>query len=116
MVVLLAVRFLAELGMLAALAWGGWHLTDSTVLSLLLALALPAVAATVWGLWVAPKARRRLADPARLAVEVTLFAAAFLALQAGGASLQTMLVGVSLWAAFLVSVPARGHELDQRVS
>ena len=114
MVVLLAVRFLAELGMLAALAWGGWHLTDSTVLSLLLALALPAAAATVWGLWVAPRARRRLADPTRLAVEVTLFAAAFLALQAGEASVQTMVVGVSLWAAFLVSVPARGHEPAQR--
>ena len=110
MVVLLAVRFLAELGMLAALAWGGWHLTGSTAPALLLALALPAVAATVWGMWVAPKARRRLADPARLAVEVTLFAAAFLALQAGGATLQTMVVGVLLWAAFLVSVPARGHE------
>ena len=90
MVVLLAVRFLAELGMLVALA-------------------------TVWGLWVAPKARRRLPDPTRLAVEVTLFAAAFLALQAGEASLSAMVAGVSLWAAFLISVPARGHELNQRV-
>jgi hypothetical protein len=112
MVVLLAVRFLAELGMLAALAWGGWRLTESNALSLLLALALPAAAATTWGLWVAPKASHRLADPARLAVEVTLFAAAFLALQAGEATLPKMLVGVALWVAFLVSVPARGHELD----
>jgi hypothetical protein len=57
-----------------------------------------------------------MADPARLAVEVALFAAAFLALQAGEATLQTMLVGVSLWAAFLISVPARGHELGQPTS
>jgi hypothetical protein len=114
MVVLLAVRFLAELGMLAALAWGGWHLTDTTPFSLLLAVALPAAAATVWARWVAPRASHRLADPARLAVEVTLFAGAFLALQAGGASLPAMLVGVALWVAFLVSVPARGHEPDRR--
>jgi hypothetical protein len=34
------------------------------------------LAALVWGRWVAPRATRRLEDPARLGVEVVLFAVA----------------------------------------
>ena len=36
------------------------------------------------GAWLAPRARRRLADPARLALEVVLFLAGGLALLAAG--------------------------------
>ena len=58
-------RFVAELALLAALAWGGWHLTGSTPLALVAAVVLPALAALVWGRWVAPQAGHRLADPTR---------------------------------------------------
>ena len=38
----------------------------------------------MWGAWLAPRAPRRLADPARLVLEVALFAAGGLALVAAG--------------------------------
>jgi hypothetical protein len=72
----LGVRFLLELAMLAALAWTGSELTSSLAANIALAIALPLVAAGVWGAWVAPKASSRLPDPARLLVELVLFAAA----------------------------------------
>ena len=106
MIVLLLVRFLAELGLLAALGWAGWVLPDRTLLSVLLAVALPLLAAAVWGFWVAPRAGRRLADPLRLGVEVVLFGAAGVLLLAGGAPVAAL----ALVAAYLVSVPSRGHE------
>lgn len=78
--VLAVVRFLAELSMLVALGWVGWALPDPLVLSVILAVLLPLSGATLWGLWVAPRASRRLADPARFAVEIIPFAVALLGL------------------------------------
>lgn len=111
MVILLAVRFLAELGMLGALAWGGWSAPANAALSLVLAVVLPLLAALAWGRWVAPKAGHRLPDPSRLGIELTLFAAAFVAVaraepQPGGA-----MFGVAVWLAFLLSMPARRAQL-----
>jgi hypothetical protein len=82
--VLLAVRFLSELALLGVLIWVGVEAGSGVPMKILLALALPALAATVWGAVIAPKARRRLPDPARLAVEVVLFVAAAAALAAAG--------------------------------
>lgn len=108
--VLLGVRFLAELGLLACLAVGGWQRGDSLLASVLLGLGLPLVAAAVWGRWVAPRAARRLGDPARLGVEVTLFAAALLLMTGAEPSPAMTVAGLAVWAAWLVSIPARGHE------
>jgi hypothetical protein len=110
MMLLLAVRFLAEMGMLACLGIGGWQLGSGLVGSVLLGVLLPLVAAAVWGRWVAPRAARRLRDPARLGVEVTLFAAAVLLAIRADPSPAMPVVGLSVWAAFLVSIPSRGHE------
>jgi hypothetical protein len=107
---LLAVRFLAELGLLACLGVGGWQLGDSALGSAVLALVLPLVAAAAWGRWVAPRASRRLRDPGRLGVEVTLFAVALVLVLAAGPSPAMPVVGLVVWAAFLVSIPARKHE------
>ena len=102
---LLDVPGVFVLGMLVALGLSGWWLAeDSVALSVVLALLLPAAAAFTWGRWVAPKASRRLADPGRFAVEVTLFGLALLGL-ANGPAHHGMLWGVALWAAFLVSAP-----------
>jgi hypothetical protein len=60
-----------------AVGWSVW-------LQVVLAIAAPCVVAAVWGAWLAPRARRRLADPARLALEVVLFLAGGLALLAAG--------------------------------
>jgi Protein of unknown function (DUF2568) len=82
-VVNLALRFALELAALAAFAAWGLDATGGPA-RFVLAAATVGVAVTVWGRWVAPAARRRLADPARLAVEVAFFVAAGLALAATG--------------------------------
>ena len=103
---LLALRFLAELGMLACFAIGGWQVRDSTLTSVVLAVLLPLVAAAVWGRWVAPRAARRLPDPLRLAAEVLLFASAFALCFAA-----VTWLAIATCVAFLVSIPARGREV-----
>lgn len=80
----LGVRFLLELAMLVALGWVGGEIGSSWVVRVLLAVAFPLLAAVVWGMFIAPKAPRRLADPAKLLVEVVLFAAAVVGLAVVG--------------------------------
>lgn len=92
----LAVRFLLELAMLAALAYAGWQLPDQTAAQIVLAVLLPLGAAAVWGRWIAPKAARRLSDPSKLAVELLLFL-----VTAGGLALSDRpLWGLALAAAY----------------
>jgi hypothetical protein len=50
--------FFSELGMLAGLAWWGFHAADGVV-GWVLAVAIPAVAVTLWGQFLAPKAPHR---------------------------------------------------------
>ena len=80
----LAVRFLCELGLLAALAVWGFHTGTGVAAKVALGVGAPLLAAVIWGLWVAPASRRRLTDPTRLVVEVVLFAAGVAALAAAG--------------------------------
>jgi hypothetical protein len=72
----LGIRFLLEIAMLVALGWVGGEIGQSSVVSVLLAIASPLLAAVLWGMFIAPKAPRRLTDPAKLVVELVLFAAA----------------------------------------
>ena len=69
----LAFRFILEMLVLVALVLFGWSRSDSLPAQLFLALAMPAAVMIVWGLFVAPKASRRLDDPARLAVELVIW-------------------------------------------
>ncbi len=81
--VTLGVRFLCELGMLAALAvWGAT--VGEGVGAIALAVSLPLAAAGIWGAIVAPKARWPAPLGARVAIELTLFGAASLALWSAG--------------------------------
>jgi hypothetical protein len=80
---MLALRFALELAALAAFATYGLDAVHGPA-RFALAAALVLAAAAVWGRWVAPASRRRLADPARLVVEVVFFAAAGVALAATG--------------------------------
>jgi len=73
--VVLTVRFLTELALLGGLALAGTQLGSGVVLALVDAVLLPVVAAAVWGLFIAPRAHRRLPEPARFLVEFALFAA-----------------------------------------
>ena len=110
MAVLLVLRFVAELSLLAALAWGGWHLSESTPISLVAAVLLPVVAALVWGRWVAPRAGQRLHDPARAAVEIVLFMVAFVLLTRSEPQPETIGWALAMLLAYLASMPARRVE------
>ena len=93
----LTLRFVLELCALAALAYGGWHTPGPVWSRLLLTVALPLVAAVVWGRWVAPKASRPLPDPQRLVPEWLVF---------GGATVALALTGHPAWAATLAGLAA----------
>lgn len=74
-----AFRFVLEMLALVALFLLGLGLSDSFIIQLTLAVALPLLAMIVWGAFVAPKATRRLEDPARLVVESGVWLAGALA-------------------------------------
>ena len=71
--VVLTVRFLTELALLGGLALAGTQLGGGIALAIVDAVLLPAAAAAIWGLFVAPRARRRLPEPARFLLEFALF-------------------------------------------
>jgi hypothetical protein len=106
------LRFVLELCMLAALGYGGYEAGSSPV-NYILMIALPLGAATVWGAFIAPKARHPSVDPWRLVLEIALFGAAGVALATAG----QMRLAVILWLAagiHLVVAFALGQRPRQR--
>lgn len=90
----LGIRFVSELVMFAGLGVAGYRLADGLLAGALLAVVAPAAGIAVWGAWVAPRARNRLPDPARAAVEVALFAGTGAALAVTGTPVAGAVVGV----------------------
>lgn len=72
--VLEAGAFVAELMMLAALVYVGVVLPGSVAGRIALAIALPVVAAVIWGRWLAPRAARRLPYRPGLLLKIAIFA------------------------------------------
>jgi hypothetical protein len=91
----LTARFLTEVALLAGLAIAGARLGDGVVFKILDAVLLPLAAAAVWGMLIAPRARRRLAEPARIIVEVALFAGTGLALLLSGLPVTGIVIAVA---------------------
>jgi Protein of unknown function (DUF2568) len=88
----LAVKFLLELAAFAALAYwgatighGGW--------AVVAAIVAPLAAVIVWGLFCAPRARRRLPAPARIPLELAVFGLAAAGLAAAGAVTLAVIFG-----------------------
>ena len=106
--VVLGVAFAAELGLLATAAWCGWSLPGSVVLRLVAAVLLPVLVGVVWGLVLAPRARRRWPEPWRTVGKVTLLVLGGVALLAGGHPWLAALLGVVGSAATVVG---RGWDL-----
>ena len=77
------LRFLLELGALAALAYWGFSEFGGLV-QWLLGLGTPLLAAAMWGRFVAPKASHPQVDPRRLLLEIAVFGSGAAALLVSG--------------------------------
>ncbi|MBI3174476.1 MAG: YrdB family protein [Chloroflexi bacterium] len=76
----LAVRFLLELCLLAAVGYWGFKTQSSWLWKFVLGLGLPLLIAILWGTFLAPRAGHRLQGFPYYALELTLFATGALAL------------------------------------
>jgi hypothetical protein len=71
-----ALAFLCEIALLVLLAVSGSRLGHVLAGRILWAIALPAVAMVIWGVWMAPTSSRQLDDPWRFIAQVVVFGAA----------------------------------------
>lgn len=78
--VVFTLRFLLELGALAALFWASLHAPIAWPLRVVGAIAGPLLVAVIWGSYVAPRAPWRMQGWARLAPELLVFVGAAVAL------------------------------------
>jgi hypothetical protein len=87
------VRFLAELALIGGVAWLGVRLGGDVAVSVVQAVVGVAAVCVVWGVLMAPRAPRRLPDPARLIVEIVLFGGTGAAIATTGAVLAGVIGG-----------------------
>ena len=85
-----ALAFLLELCALAALGWWGFTTGTGIAIHVLLGVGAPVLAAVVWAMFAAPKARVRLSRAAVLVVKILVFGAAAAALAAQGQHILTI--------------------------
>lgn len=90
--------FVDELLLLAVFAVAGGRLGGPDAGRVALAVLFPVAAGVVWGMWLAPRAARRLSSPARTAAKIALFTIASVLLAATGA----LLWAVLFWAVSVV--------------
>jgi hypothetical protein len=76
----LAIRFLLELGTLAALGFWGYRLGDAGLARLALAIGIPLGVAVVWGTFLSPKASVPLPDALTLLMQLAILGTAAWAL------------------------------------
>jgi hypothetical protein len=79
-----ALAFFLEIAALVALGYWGFQAGSGTPAKLALGLGTPLLAAVLWGLFAAPRARFAVPLPAVLAVKALVFAGATAALWATG--------------------------------
>lgn len=85
--------FLLELCLLAAIGYWGFRFGETTLLKYVYGIGLPLIAAILWGIFAAPKSKRRLEFSYRLIFESILFIlAAFLLYNAGQRSLAILFI------------------------
>ena len=96
----LALRLLLELAALAAIASYGWQLTDNRSLNMIAAVALPLIAATLWGVFAVPADPSRSGEApvavpgsVRLVLEFAIFGFATWSLYASGAQTLSLVLG-----------------------
>ena len=90
----LALIFLLELCMLAALGYWGFTLDQGLAIRVGAGLGVPVLAAVVWGVWMAPRAAHPLPEPLHLIVELIIFGLAIAALYAAGRPWLALIFGI----------------------
>ena len=91
----LALAFALELAIAVALGYWAYHLPSPLPLKIALALLVPLLVAILWGLFLAPMAKRRLAMPWLFIVKTAIFAGSAAALYSTGqAALALVLAAV----------------------
>ena len=80
----LALRFVLEIGALAALGYSGFQADRGVVPRIVAGVGAPLLAAVLWSVFVAPAAETRLPDPWRLIPEFTVFGSAAAGLALAG--------------------------------
>lgn len=90
----LALRFGLELAMLVIFGYWGFKTGSTALMHWLLGLGAPLLAAAIWGLWMALRAKMRLAGTAYLLVELVLFGLAGWALYRTGQTSLTLWFGL----------------------
>lgn len=90
---ILGARFLAELALLAGLAYAGWRLGDGAAVWVF-AIGFPAIAAVIWATFISPKARIRPPKVVRMTIEIDLFTVAAVLLWFADAPIAAIALGV----------------------
>jgi hypothetical protein len=80
----LALAFLLELCLLAALGYWGFRVGSGPIARAALGIGAPLLMAVVWGVFMAPKASIQLAGPIHLVLGLVLFGMGVAALFAAG--------------------------------
>ncbi|GET25906.1 YrdB family protein [Prolixibacter sp. NT017] len=72
----LLVSFLLEMGLIILAGLWGFQQGESSLTKYVLAIAVPAVIILLWGVWAAPKSKRRLKNPVRTIFKLAMMALA----------------------------------------
>lgn len=80
------LAFLLEIAALAALAWWGFASGGPVIVRIVAGLGAPGLAATLWGMFAAPRARFKVALPFVLLVKAVVFGAGAVAFSGVGHS------------------------------
>lgn len=91
------ISFLLEIALLILAGYWGFQQGESTLANYIFAITLPAIIATLWGIFNAPKSKRRLKNPFRTIFKLALFSlAVFFSFQTGHVILAIVLAVVIL--------------------
>jgi hypothetical protein len=77
-----AIRFLLEICVLAAVCYWGFKINSNWLLNILMGIGIPLLIAIVWGMFGAPKAANHLTGFSLLALEIIVFGSGVAALYA----------------------------------
>lgn len=72
----LLVSFLLEVGLIILAGNWGFQQGENSFMKYVFVVAVPAVIIVLWGVWAAPKSKRRLKNPARTIFKLAMMALA----------------------------------------